>query len=104
MCVLLEGVQAQVDVGAVCILVAQPGLEFVAGDLLGRGDSLDCLPGHTISHNHSQPVLSFKVLLDVAPRYRLGLSPAFAAGSVGNADGVVGSGTRMSRARITNIR
>ena len=71
--VLLEGVQAQVDVRAMRVLVAQPGLEFVTSDLPGRADSLHRLPGLTISYKHGQPVLGFKVLLDVAPRCRLGL-------------------------------
>src|ERR1041385_4050228 len=104
MCVVSQGVQAQVDVGSACIVVAQPGLKLGAGDLLGGGDSLHRLPRLTISQNYSQPILGFKILLDVTSRHRLGLRAVFVVGSGGDAGGVVGIGTRMSRRRITNTR
>src|SRR5207244_8217197 len=92
---LLQCVQTQVDVGPMCILVPQPCLEFVAGYLPSRGDSLHRLPGLMISHKHCQPIRGFEVVLDVASSYSLGLHCAFLAGNVGTDDGAVGGGTRI---------
>src|SRR5581483_1855419 len=64
---LPERVQAQIDVGTMRVLVAQPGLEFWAGDLLGCSDSLHRVPRLTIANNYCQPIRGFKVPLDVAP-------------------------------------
>src|SRR5581483_1673249 len=72
-CVFLECVETQVDIGAARVLVTEPRLKLLACDLLGSGDPLHGFVSVPIPHNNRQPVGGVKVLLDVAACYVLRL-------------------------------
>src|SRR5438270_6009831 len=71
--VFLEGIEAEIDVGAMRVLMAKPGLKFVARDLMGGGNPLYRLVSLPIPDHNGQPVLGLKVFLDVATVFGLGV-------------------------------
>jgi hypothetical protein len=52
----LERVGGEIDIIALRIAVAQPGLEFARSQMLGRANPLHRGSGSSIQHNHGQPV------------------------------------------------
>src|SRR6516225_5330380 len=70
--VVLERVQADVDIGTMRILVAEPSLELGTGDPLRGAHALDGFPALSIAHDDGKLVRRLEVLVEVLPDRCLG--------------------------------